>query len=157
MGVFYVQIFKFFPVLLTNTHLSAIIPLRGETMKRLIVLLIALLSMTMLCGCSEVMQQVETVAQQIDVETVVTEVIEKIDWNELKNYAQQGYDALTEHFPALKGENIKAFLKENGLELLNKYVGNSDETMQENARKLGEIIKILNPELADEVNSVIAE
>ena len=28
--------------------------------------------------------------------------------------------------------------------------------MQDNARKLGEILKILNPELTDEVDSVIA-
>ena len=124
-------------------------------MKRMIVLLLALLNMGMLCGCSEVMEQVETVAQQLDVEAVVTEVIENIDWEELKSYAQQGYDTLVEHFPALKSENVKVFLKTNGLELLSKYVENSDESMQENARKLGEILKILNPELTDEVNAVI--
>ena len=125
-------------------------------MKKIMILLLALLSMMVLCGCSDVMQQVETVAQQIDVETLVTEAIENIDWEELKSYAQQGYDALVEHFPALKSENIKAFLKANGLVLLNRYVESSDETMQDNARKLGEILKILNPELTDEVDSVIA-
>ena len=134
-------------------------------MKKICVLLTLLMAMTVLCGCSEiaaqidteaVLQQVETIAGQIDVEAIVTDVIEKIDWEELKDYAQQGYDALVEHFPALKGENIKAFLKDNGLELLNKYVASGDEAMQENARKLGEIIKILNPELTDEVESVIA-
>ena len=126
-------------------------------MKKMIVLTLALLSMLMLSGCDQVMQQVETMAQQINVEAVVTEVIEKIDWNELKEYARQGYDALVDHFPALKGETIKDFLKTNGLELLSKYVAEGDEAMQENARKLGEILKILNPELADEVSSVIAE
>ena len=124
-------------------------------MKKLSVLLLVLLGMTMLCGCSEVMQQMETVVQQIDLEAVITEAVESIDWQELETYAREGYDALTAHFPALKGENIKTFLKTNGLELLNGYVENSGEDMQENARKLGQILKILNPELADEVDSVI--
>ena len=126
-------------------------------MKKMITLLLLLLSMTMLCSCSEVMQQVETVAQQIDVEALVTNAIENINWAELKTYSQQGYDTLVEHFPALKSENIKAFLKANGLELLNSYVESSDTEMQDNAKKLGQIIKILNPELSDEVDSVIAE
>ena len=125
-------------------------------MKKMIALLILALSMTMLCGCSELMQQAETAVQQIDVEAVVTAAIEDIDWNQLEQDARKGYDALTERFPALKGENIQEFFKANGLQLLNKYVQSSDETMQENARKLGEILKILNPELTDEVNSVIA-
>lgn len=126
-------------------------------MKRILALVCLALCMVGLCGCEQVVQQVETIAQQMDVEAVVTSVVESIDWEELKAYAQQGYDTLTEHFPALKGENIKAFLKDNGLDLLNQYVENSDPEMQENARKLGEILKILNPELADEVDSVIAE
>ena len=126
-------------------------------MKKICLLLCLLISMAVFSGCSEIAAQVETIAQQVDVEAIITGVVESIDWEELKSYAQQGYDALTEHFPALKGENIKAFLKNNGLELLNKYIESSDETMQENARKLGEIIKILNPELSDEVDSVIAE
>ena len=134
-------------------------------MKKLCVSICILFSF-MLCGCSDIAtqidtdtikQQVETIASQIDVETIITEVIESIDWDELKTYAQQGYDSLTEHFPALKAENVKSFLKENGLELLNNYIESSDDTMQENARKLGEIIKILNPELTDEVDSVIGK
>lgn len=124
-------------------------------MRKLCVLICLLLSIAMFAGCSEVVQQVETVARQVDVEALVTEVIEKIDWNELKQYAQQGYDALTEHFPALKGENVKAFLKENGLDLMNKLIESTDEAQQESARKLGEIIKILNPELTDEVDRII--
>ena len=126
-------------------------------MKKLCVLLCLMVCMTALAGCSEVAAQVETMAQQIDVEGIVTGVIESIDWEELKNYAQQGYDALTEKYPSLKSENVKAFLKNNGLELVSKYIDSTDEAMQENARKLGEIIKILNPKLTDEVDSVIAE
>lgn len=154
-GRFCVQVFKFTHPLLTNSMLSEIIRLEVNDMKKICLLLCLLLSMAMFNGCSEVAAQVETVAQQVDIEAILTGVIESIDWEELKKYAQEGYDALTEQFPALKGENVKAFLKENGLDLLNKYIESSDEAMQENARKLGEIIKILNPELSDEVDSII--
>ena len=124
-------------------------------MKRICTLLLLLTSLIIFSGCSEMVQQVETIAQQIDIETVITEAIETIDWKQLEKNAKQGYDTLTEHFPALESKNIKAFLKSNGLELLSKYVESGDEGMQENARKLGEIIKILNPELTDEVNVVL--
>jgi len=124
-------------------------------MKKLIIALCLLLSMCILTGCSEVVQQVETIASQIDVEAIVTEVIESIDWEELTTYAEKGYDALTEKFPALKAENVKKFIKDNGLVLMNKLVESADPQQQENARKLGEIIKILNPELTDEVDRVI--
>ena len=129
-------------------------------MKRIVMLLALVLCLTSLWGCTSeeigtVVQQVETIAGQIDVEGIINEVISKIDWEELKSYAQEGYDALTEKYPALKGENIKAFLKENGLELMKKYLQSTDAEKQENARKLGEILKILNPELSDEVDAVI--
>lgn len=133
-------------------------------MNRIVILLALVLCLTSLVGCSSgsidtgaLMQQVETIAGQIDVEGIISEVISKIDWEELKGYTQKGYDALTEKYPALKGESIKAFLKENGLELMNKYLQSADKTKQENARKLGEIIKILNPDLTDEVDAVIAK
>ena len=126
-------------------------------MKKIIVLLCLLLSMCILTGCSEVVQQVETITGQIDVEAIITEIIESIDWEELKSYAEKGYDALTEKFPALKAENVKKFIKDNGLELMNKYIESTDAEKQENARKLGEIIKILYPELSDEVNTVLGK
>ena len=126
-----------------------------NVMKKICILVCLLLCMAVLWGCEDTLAQVETAVSQIDVEKIITEVIESIDWEELKTTLEKGYDSLTEKYPALKGENIKAFLKEHGLELLNKYVSSSDEAMQENARKLGEIIKILNPELTDEVDAVI--
>ena len=134
-------------------------------MKKILILLALAVVMGTLTGCSAlagqidtgaILEQVETVAKQIDVEGIVTTAIENIDWNELKAAAQQGYDTLVEKYPALKGENIKSFLKDNGLDLMNRYVSSGDEAMQENARKLGQIIKILNPELTDEIDSVIA-
>lgn len=135
-------------------------------MKKIFILLALAVVMGSLAGCAElagqidtdaILEQVETVAQQIDVEALVTDVIENIDWKQLEENAKKGYDALTEQFPALKSENIKAFLKNGGLDLLKSYVENGDADMQENARKLGQILKILNPELTDEVDSIIAE
>lgn len=117
-------------------------------MKKLIIPL--LLILVFFCGCAEI-------TQQVDVEAIITGVIESIDWEELESYAQQGYDALVEKFPALKAENVKAFLKDNGLELMNKLLSSTDEATQENANKLGAIIKILYPDLADEVDAVLAE
>ena len=135
-------------------------------MKRLTAVVFLCLCAVFFCGCEQlpqeinaetILQQVETLASNIDVETVVTDVIESIDWEELKECARQGYDALTDRYPALKAENVRAFLKENGLSLLNRFVESSDADMQENARKLGEILKILNPELCDEVDAVISQ
>lgn len=126
-------------------------------MKKICMMVLLLMSIVVFGGCDQVMEQVETVSQQINVEDVLTEVINNIDWNELKEYTQKGYEDLTRQFPALKGENIRQFLKENGLELMNKYLESTDVSKQETARKLGQIIKILYPELTDEVDSVISD
>ena len=125
-------------------------------LKKICFLLCLLPTLVLFSGCEEMTAQMETLAQQVDVEAIVTTVIESIDWEELKDYARQGYDALVARFPALASDNVKAFLKENGLKLMNQYLESSDTQMQENARKLGDIIKILNPELTDDVNAVIA-
>ena len=133
-------------------------------MKRMIAVLYLMVCTVMFCGCEQlpeqispetIWQQVETLASNIDVEAIVTDVIESIDWKELKECARQGYDALTDRYPALKAENVKSFLKDNGLSLLNILVDSTDAETRDNARKLGEIIKILNPELTEEVNQVI--
>lgn len=133
-------------------------------MKRMIVMLSLCLCMVFFCGCEQlpeqispetILQQVETIASQIDLEAIVTDVVESIDWEELKIMAKEGYEALTDRYPALKSENIRSYLKENGLSLLNQLVESTDAGTQENARKLGEIIKILNPELTEEVDRII--
>ena len=124
-------------------------------MKKLIFPLV--LALVFLCGCSEIAQQVETIAQQVDVEAIVTGIIEKIDWEQLQTYAKEGYDALVKKYPALEAENVKAFLKDNGLELMNKYVKSTDEEAQANAAKLGQILVILYPDLADEVEAVLPQ
>ena len=122
-------------------------------MKKLIFPLV--LALILLCGCDQVAQQVETIAQQVDVEAIISAVIEKIDWEQLQGYAKNGYDALVKKYPALETENVKTYLKDNGLELLNKYVESQDAEAQLNADKLGQIIAILYPDLADEVAAVL--
>ena len=124
-------------------------------MKKMIIPLI--LALVLLCGCSEVAQQVETLAQNVDVEAIVTGVIEKIDWEQLQSYAQEGYDALVKKYPALEAQNVKAFLKDNGLDLMNKFLDSTNEETQLNANKLGQILKILYPDLTDEVAQVLAQ
>lgn len=124
-------------------------------MKRLIFPLV--LALVLLCGCSDIAQQVETIAQQVDVEAIITGVIEKIDWEQLQTYAKEGYDALVKKYPALEAENVKAFLKDNSLELMNKFLSSTNEETQANADKLGAIIKILYPDLTDEVDQVLAQ
>ena len=116
-----------------------------------------LLALLLLCGCSEVAQQVETLAQNVDVEAIVTGVVEKIDWDQLQDYAKEGYDALVEKYPALEAENVRAFRKDNGLDLMNKLLSSTNESTQENADKLGAILKILYPDLSDEVDQVLAK
>lgn len=129
--------------------------MEDPNMKKVILPLI--LAMILLCGCGEIAQQVETVAQQVDVEAIVTGIIEKIDWEQLQSYAKEGYETLVKKYPALEAENVKAFLKNNGLDLMNKFLSSTNEETQANADKLGAILKILYPDLTDEVDQVLAQ
>lgn len=119
-------------------------------MKKLLILFV-LLSL-ILCGCSEA-------APEIDVEGILKTVVENIDWEELQGYVQQGAEAVLEKYPALKKltnrDDLQALLKEHGLKLLGTYLNSTDTEVQENAEKLGAIIKILSPELTDEVDTVL--
>ena len=126
-----------------------------NVVKKLFILLLLLMGLSLLFGCDQITGQMETISTQIDVESILTGILEKIDWEELKDYAGQGYDALTSKYPALKGENIRSFLKDNGLKLMNRYLESTEPETRENARKLGEIIKILYPDLTDEVDAVL--
>lgn len=109
------------------------------------------------CGCSETASDVVNTAA----EELLNSIVEKIDAQELKDSAEQGIDALVEKFPALEPltsrDDMQEFLKANGLKLIRKYLESTDTEVQANAEKLGEIIKILSPELTDEVDAVLAE
>ena len=123
-------------------------------MKKLIFLLILIL--IFLCGCSE-----ENTAAAVDAgEALLRTVVESIDWEELQSYLEKGVDAVLEKFPVLKKltnrEDMQELLKEHGLKLMGEYLNSTDPEVQENAEKLGAIIKILSPELTDEVDAVLA-
>lgn len=124
-------------------------------MKKLIIPLIVIL--LIFCGCSEETTAAATAAG----EELLRNAVENIDWNELKKYVDQGADVIPEKFPALKTladqEKMQEILKENGLKLIGEYLNSTDAAVQENAEKLGAIIKILSPELTDEVDAIFAQ
>ena len=129
-------------------------------MKKLIVpfLLIALL----LCSCGEVSETIEmNVISSADLEPLLTAVVESIDWEQLQEYAEKGAESLVEKYPSLKvltdSEQMKEVLKDKGLALAGRLLESTDQETQENARKIGEIIKILYPELTEDVNAVLEE
>lgn len=121
-------------------------------MKKLIFPLILLL--VFFCGCAEA-------AEQIDVEAILTAVVESIDWDHLQTYAEKGAEALLEKYPSLRtladGEKMKELLKDKGLSLMGEYLRSTEPEVQENAQKLGAIIKILYPELTEDVDKVLSE
>ena len=121
-------------------------------MKKLTILFV--LVSLLLCGCAEG-------TPEVDVDAVLKGVVESIDWEELQDYVQQGADTVLEKYPALKKltnrEDLQDLLKDNGLSLLGKYIASTEPDVQENAAKLGAILKILSPELTDEVDAVFAE
>lgn len=119
-------------------------------MKKLTILLM-LLSL-LLCGCAEAVPE-------IDAEEILKTVVENIDWEELQGYAQQGAEAVLKKYPSLKKltsrEDMQKLLKDSGLKLIAFYLESAEPEVQENAQKLGAIIKILSPELTDEVDAVL--
>lgn len=124
-------------------------------MKRLIFLFVMIA--LIFCGCSETASDVVSTAA----EELLNSIVEKIDVDELQNSAEQGVEALVEKFPVLEPltsrEDMREFLKDSGLKLIRKYLESTDTEVQANAEKLGAIIKILSPELTDEVDAVLAE
>ena len=125
-------------------------------MKLILKLGALLLCLMALCGCSEKLPE-----STADVEKILSGVVESIDWEELEGYAEQGADALMDKFPSLKTliekEKMQQMLKDHGLKLLNKYIESTDTGLREKADKLGQILVILNPELSDEVNTVLGK
>lgn len=121
-------------------------------MKKLIIPLVLLLLFT--CGCSETVT--ETTGEEL-----LRTIVEKIDFDQLMSYAEKGVDAAVEKFPALKPltsrEDMQELLKDTGLKLVREYLNSTDAATQENAQKLGTIIKILSPELTDEVDAILDE
>ena len=126
-------------------------------MKRIIALL--LLAALLLCGC--------------DMESTVSNATEKLlrsiaENKELQTWIEEhpldtltgdAVDALTKQFPTLEKltdtDNLKQILKTKGLELMAEYLQSTEPETKEKAETLGAVIKILYPDLADEVDAVL--
>ena len=128
-------------------------------MKRIIALVLVIT--LLLCGCD--------LTQTVD--TTFKALLEKIASNqELQNWLaehpveQMTADAkavLMEKFPILEDlldfDNLKQLLKTTGLDLMNQYISSTAPETQEKANTLGAIIKILYPDLTDEVDAILGE
>ena len=128
-------------------------------MKRIIALI--LICTLLLCGCD--LQQTA--------DTAFKTLLEKISSNqELQNWLEdhpveemtaEAKDALMKKFPILEDlldfDNLKQLLKTTGLDLMNQYISSTAPETQEKANTLGAIIKILYPDLTDEVDAILAQ
>ena len=75
--------------------------------------------------------------------------------------ASDARDTLVNTFPFLEKVldlyNWKQALKTTGISLMQKYMTSADPETQEKAGTLGSVIKILAPDLVDEVDAVLGE
>ena len=128
-------------------------------MKRVIALIMVFA--LLLCGCD--FQQTADAAFQ--------KVLEKIASNQelqtwlaehpIEELGANAKDTLIKKFPALNDllnfDNLKQLLKTTGLDLMNQYLSSQSPETQEKANTLGAIIKILNPDLTDEVDAILGQ
>ena len=131
-------------------------------MKRFIaiILLISLL----LCGCDilAVQQTVNDAEEALLRSIVENEALQQwIKDHPFDELAAGARDALVEAFPALEQvlnfDNLKQTMKTTGLDLMREYLSSTDPQTQEKADTLGAVIKILCPDLTDEVDAVLGE
>ena len=75
--------------------------------------------------------------------------------------ASDAKDTLTKAFPFLEDllnlDNWKQSLKTTGMDLLRDYMDSANPETREKANTLGSVIKILAPDLTDEVNAILGE
>lgn len=128
-------------------------------MKRIIALV--LLAALLLCGC-DMGETVSNATEQLLRSIAENEELQTwIEEHPLDSLAADAVNTLTEKFPALKKltdtENLKQVLKTKGLALVSEYLSSTEPETQEKAETLGAIIKILYPDLTDEVDAVLGE
>ena len=120
-------------------------------MKRILTWILAAVMLLSLTACGEAVSD-------LGGEELLRTIVEKIDFDQLQSCAEEGAAAVLEKFPALKTladrEDMQQLLKDKGLGLIREYLESTDADVQENAQKLGAIIKILSPELADEIDDI---
>ena len=122
-------------------------------MKRILTWILAAVMLLSLSACGEAVSD-------LGGEELLRTIVEKIDFDQLQSCAEEGAAAVLEKFPALKTladrEDMQQLLKDKGLALVREYLESTDAEVQENAQKLGAIIKILSPDLTDEVDAIFA-
>ena len=128
-------------------------------MKRIIALI--LVATLLLCGCD--LQQtadaafktlLEKIASNQDLQTWLEE-------HPVEQLGANAKDTLVKKFPVLNDllnfDNLKQLMKTTGLDLMNQYLSSSAAETQEKAETIGAIIKILYPDLTDEVDAVLGQ
>ena len=128
-------------------------------MKRLIAVL--LLISLLLCGC-DILETQKTIHEAE--EQLLRAIVEN---KELQNWlAEHPFDFLAadakanlvKAFPALEQllsfKGIHDFFRTRGIEMTREYLASADPAAQKRAETLGELTKILFPDLIDEVEAV---
>ena len=84
-----------------------------------------------------------------------------IEEHPVEELASDAKDTLVKAFPFLEDlldvENLKQTLKTTGMDLMRNYMASANPETQEKANTLGSVIKILYPDLSDEVDTVLGE
>ena len=128
-------------------------------MKRFIA--IFLLMALLLCGC-DVQQTVNTAAERLLRSIAENQELQTwVEEHPVEKLAADAKDTLVKTFPVLEDllnlDNLKQTLKTTGLDLMRDYLDSTQPETQLKAETLGAIIKILYPDLTDEVNAVLGE
>ena len=128
-------------------------------MKRIIALMLVLT--LLLCGCD--LGQTADAAFKTLLEKIASNQ-ELQAWLEDHPAEQMTADAketLMKKFPILEDlldfDNLTQLLKTTGLDLMNQYLSSTAPETQEKANTLGAIIKILYPDLTDEVDAILGQ
>ena len=128
-------------------------------MKRIIALI--LVCTLLLCGCD--LQQTADTAFKTLLEKIASnqELQSWLAEHPVEEMTADAKDALIRKFPVLEDlldfDNFKQLLKTTGLDLMNQYLSSKSPETQEKANTLGAIIKILNPDLTDEVDAILGQ
>ena len=131
-------------------------------MKRFIA--IFLIAALLLCGCDilAVQQTVNDAEEALLRSIVENKALQKwIAEHPFDELAADTKDALVKQFPTLKQvlnfDNLKQTMKTTGLDLMQEYLSSAEAQTREKAETLGGVIKILCPDLADEVDAILGK
>lgn len=129
-------------------------------MKRLIT--IFLLISLLLCGCDilETQKTIHEAEEQLLRAIVENEALQTwIQEHPFDEVAADAKENLTAAFPALEKllnfDNVHDFFKTRAIEMTQEYLASSDPAAQKRAETLGELTKILFPDLSDEVDAAL--